>query len=51
MRMVSALVARLLISEVAAWQRDYFEGNDNPGCERASTVAETSSRGRSTASE
>ena len=42
MRIGSVLLAIwLLIGVLAAWQRDYFEGNDNPDCERASTIGIT----------
>jgi hypothetical protein len=42
MRIGSALIVIwLLIGVLAAWQRDYFEGNENPDCERAGTIAVT----------
>lgn len=42
MRIGSVIVAIwLLIGVLAAWQRDYFEGNENPDCERASTIVVT----------
>lgn len=31
----------LLIGVLANWQRGYFEGEKNPDCERASTIAVT----------
>jgi hypothetical protein len=42
MRIGSTIVAIwLLIGLLAAWQRDYFDGGDDPDCERASTIAVT----------
>ncbi len=42
MRIGSLIVAIwLIIGLLAAWQRDYFEDNENPDCERASTIAIT----------
>ena len=42
MRIGSTIIAIwLLIGVLAAWQRDYFDGGDDPDCERASTIAVT----------
>jgi hypothetical protein len=35
------IVVWLLIGVLASWQRGYFEGQDDPECERASTIALT----------
>lgn len=35
------VVIWLLIGVLAAWQRGYFEGRKDPGCQRASTIAVT----------
>lgn len=40
MRIVSWLVLLwLLIGVLASWQRGYFQGRQDPSCERASTIA------------
>lgn len=42
MRIGTVIVAIwLLIGVLATWQRGYFEGEDNPDCERAITIAVT----------
>jgi hypothetical protein len=42
LRIVSVLVLIwLLIGVLAAWQRNYFQGKKDPGCERASTITVT----------
>lgn len=40
MRIIGVLlIVWLLIGVVAAWQRGYFEGQKDPSCQRASTIA------------
>ncbi len=42
MRIGSVIVlVWLLIGVLATWQRGYFDGTENPDCERASTIAVT----------
>lgn len=42
MRIGSVLVVIwLLIGVLATWQRGYFEGRQDPDCQRASTIAVT----------